>query len=143
MHFAGARIHAAVGVKAFRILPVDHHVEGRAGARRQVVPCDRRADVGKQVQTLAQLSRRVDPALLTRRIVKMGHRAKDQRVSGLGCFEGRIRQGRAGRLESTEADIDFGVFKTKRETRVDRVQNNTGGDLGSDPVAGQEGNFHI
>src|SRR2546422_11071287 len=74
---AGAEEHGAVGVEALGVLARDDEIDRRSAARRKSAAASRRADIGKQVEPLAQFSRRVEAALRQRRVGVVWPRAAE------------------------------------------------------------------
>ena len=61
--FTRAEKHRAVGIKAFSVLAHDHQIDRLAAAWRKPGTRARRADVGVEIEPLAQVAGRVEPAL--------------------------------------------------------------------------------
>src|SRR4051794_7412315 len=60
--------HGTVGIEAFGVLAHDHEIERYAATRRKPAAGAGWSDIGKQVESLAQLTRWIEPALGDRRI---------------------------------------------------------------------------
>src|SRR5262249_57693952 len=89
---AGAEEHGAIGVEALGVLARDDEVDRRSAARGKAAAASRRADIGKQVEPLAQFARRVETALRQWRIVVVRYRSEDNPAGGFGRADPRLRQ---------------------------------------------------
>ena len=99
--------HVAVGVEALGVLAHDDEVHRRRRLR-QAGPGARRADIGIEIEPLAQRARHADPALLARRIGGHLGRAEHDTVGRLGGRDHRVRQGRAMHRVGRQADLHSG-----------------------------------
>ena len=104
---AAALEHVAVGVEAFGVLAHHHEIDRLAAARREIRARLRRADVGEQVEPLAQRAGRVDAAFVGRRIVVVRDRPEDHAVGGLRRLEARLGKRRALRGQRLQPDLDL------------------------------------
>src|SRR5207302_9780771 len=108
----------AVGVR-----PRDAEVDGRAATRRQAAAAARRTDVRKQVETLAQLARRIEAAFGHGGIVVVRDGSKDRAVGRFGGIERRRRERGALRTQRGKTDGYGDEGKAKPEDAVDRAQD--------------------
>jgi hypothetical protein len=134
---AGAEKHGAVGVETFGVLARDDEVDRRAATRQQAAAAARRTDIGKQIETLAQLARRVEAALRDGRIVVVRHRPEDHAIRRFGRLDRRRRQGRAVRAQGRKPNGHRRERKAELEEVIRRANNRHGRsrDLRPDAVA--------
>jgi hypothetical protein len=134
---AGAEEHGAVGVEALGVLARDDEVDGRSAARGKAAAASRRADIGKQVEPLAQFARRVKTALRQRRIIVVRYRSEDHAVGGLGRVDRRLRQGGALRPQGRKPDRHRRERETELKDVIGGAKNRHGRsrDLRADAVA--------
>jgi hypothetical protein len=103
---AGAEKHRAVGVEALGVLARDHEVDGRAAAGRKAAAAARRADIGEQVEALAQFARRIETALRHGRIVIVRDRPEDHAVGRARRLGRGVGHRRPVRAQCREAHRD-------------------------------------
>ena len=110
--FAGAHEHGAVGVEAFGVLAHDDEIDRLAAARRKAFARARRADVGVEIEPLAQFAGRIEPAL---------RRAADSRCATPGRAARRRppwrrldrRSGNVVPLALCAGPADIGIARTR------------------------------
>src|SRR5262245_48498738 len=126
-----------IGVETLGVLARDNEVDRRSAARRKAAAASRRADIGKQVEPLAQFARRVETALRQRRIIVVRYRSEDHAVGGLGRVDRRLRQGGALRPQGRKPDRHRRERETELEEVIGRAKNRHGRsrDLRADAVA--------
>jgi hypothetical protein len=105
------------GVEALGVLARDDEVDRRSAAWRKAAAAARRADIGEQVETLAQFPRRVETALRQRRVVVVRHWSEDHAVRGFGGVDRRRRQRGALRAQGRKPDR----HRRERETELEDV----------------------
>jgi hypothetical protein len=104
---AGALEHVAIGVKAFGVLAHDDEIDRLAAARRKLRARPGGADVGEQVEPLAQRAGWINPALLGRRIIVVRDRSEDHAVGGFRGREGALRKCRTVLAKRLQPDLDL------------------------------------
>ena len=103
---ARALEHVAIGVKPFRVLAHHHEIDRLAAPGRKTFARLRRSDVGEQVEPLAQRTRRIDSALVGRRIVVVRHRS-EMMPSAAFAISNASRERRALRRQRLQPDLDL------------------------------------
>ena len=135
-HVAVARRHVAVGVEALGVLAHDHEVEG-ADALRGVAEGARRPDIGEQIELFAEIGRRIDPALLRRRVVEGRDGAEDDAIRRARARDHVVRQRGAVGLQCVQPDrvmLDRDLEIELALRRAEDFQRGEG-DLRTDAVA--------
>ena len=139
-------VHVAVGVEALGVLAHDDEIHRRAPECGSAGARARGPDVRVEVELDAQLARRVDAALLARRIVEVRDRPEHDAVGARGRPRARrpgnvVPSARSGWRGRSHAPRSAGRAPRRRSTASSTATRGRG-DLGSDPVAGQDDDPH-
>ena len=109
---AAAHEHVAVGVEAFGAFAEDHEIDGLAGEAHAHARF-RRADVREEIELHAELARRVDAALLARRVLEMVDGPEDDARRVARGLHHVVGQRRAALLQRAEPHLHLSAIRAR------------------------------